>query len=68
MYTTNGIGVDSFVKVDAECHFSYDIYAEHVQLRFGGERSSGLSLVFTKPGLQKLVAMGHEALDNLDRP
>jgi len=60
--TFRGIGVDSFVKVDADCPVTYEITGEQAQFRFGSVRSTGLTLIFTERSLETLIATGTTAL------
>ncbi|HEV2779238.1 MAG TPA: hypothetical protein VGX25_07535 [Actinophytocola sp.] len=62
---SGGIIVDSFVKMEAGCPVTVDIVGEQVQFRFGGERSSGLTLVFSEPGLAQLAAVCAGALESM---
>lgn len=62
MFSYNGIGVDSWVRVDGRGHLTYELVAEQAQLRYGSERGSGLTLVLTEQALEELEAAAGQAL------
>jgi hypothetical protein len=68
MFTVRGIGVDSYVKVDPDCPLTCDVVGEQAQFRFGSPRSTGLSLVLTEHGLERLIAAGTAALRAMHDP
>lgn len=62
MFAVSGICVDSWVKVEGRCNITCDVVGDEAQFRFGGARSSGLCMIVTENGLEKLVNAGVEAL------
>lgn len=64
MFTVGGICVDSWVKVEGRCNITCDVVDDEAQFQFGGVRSTGLHMIFTEAGLEKLV---HTATDALHR-
>lgn len=62
MFPVQGIGLDAWVKVDADCASSYDIIGENAHLRFGSERGNGLTLVFSEASIDKHITTCAEIL------
>lgn len=62
MYTTNGVCVDSWARIEGQCLITYDVAGDEAQFRFGGTRSSGIDLIITEEGLENLVQASTEAL------
>jgi hypothetical protein len=62
MFTTNGVCVDSWARIEGQCLITYDVAGDEAQFRFGGTRSSGINLVVTEEGLANLVHVSTEAL------
>ncbi len=62
MFTPNGIGVDSWVRVDDRGRLKYELTGDQAQLRFGSERGNGLTLVLTEQALEELETTAGEAL------
>lgn len=59
----NGMNTGMWVKIDS-CPIDYTIVAEAVEFDFGGRRS-GVSLLTTADGLERLLEIGAEALREL---
>ena len=62
MFTTSGISVDSCARVEADCDVTCDVVGEEVQFRFGSQRSTGLTVVFTQRSLEQVVTKSTDAL------
>jgi hypothetical protein len=62
MHTTCGICSDSYVKVDDDCPISCEIDDEQAIFRFGGVRSTGVSLAISKGSLARLAAISADTL------
>lgn len=62
MFLIRGIGIDSLVSVDGDCPIECDVVAGRVQLRFGGGRSTGLTLELTRASADMLLATVADAM------
>lgn len=59
----DGMHTGMWVRIDS-CPIDYTIVAEAVEFDFGGRRS-GVSLLTTADGLERLLEVGAEALGKL---
>jgi hypothetical protein len=64
VFTVSGICVDSWVKVEGHCSITCDVVGDEAEFRFCGAHSTGLHLIATEEGLEKLV---HTSMDALHR-
>lgn len=64
VFNMSGICVDSWVKVEGRCGITCDVVGDEAEFRFGGARSTGLHMIVTEEGLEKLV---HTSMDALRR-
>jgi len=62
VFTVSGICVDSWVKVEGHCSITCDIVGDEAEFRFGGAYSTGLCMIVTEEGLEKLVHTSTDAL------
>ncbi|MGH3870500.1 MAG: hypothetical protein ACRDSR_03130 [Pseudonocardiaceae bacterium] len=58
----SGIYVDSWVKVEGHCSITCDVVDDEAEFRFDGAHSTGLHMILTEEGLEKLVHTGMAAL------
>jgi len=56
MFTTQGISLDTWAGLTAECTMSAEVVGDQAQLQFG-HGSGSLSLVTNEPGLAKLLRL-----------
>jgi len=56
MFTTQGISLDTWAGLTAECVMSAEVVGDQAQLQFG-HGSGSLSLVTDEPGLAKLLRL-----------
>jgi hypothetical protein len=59
----NGMHTGMWVRIDS-CPIDYTVCAEAVEFDFGGSRS-GVTLLTTEDGLQRLLEVGTQALHQL---
>lgn len=64
VFTVSGICVDSWVRVEGHCGITCDVVGDEAEFRFGGACSTGLHMIVTEEGLEKLV---HTSIDALHR-
>jgi hypothetical protein len=62
MFLIRGIGIDSLVAVDGDCPIECEVVGEQVQVRFGSERSTGLTLELSRPSADRLLASVADAI------
>ncbi|SNR48721.1 hypothetical protein SAMN06265360_10783 [Haloechinothrix alba] len=65
MFSSHGIEVDSWVRIDGSCRITGEVVGDEAQLRLGGVRSSGLDMIADEAGLERLVARCSEVLDTM---
>lgn len=65
MFTVSGICVDSWVRVEDHCGITCEVVGDEAEFRFGGERSTGLHMIVTEEGLEKIARTSVDALHKM---
>ncbi|WP_190815424.1 hypothetical protein [Saccharopolyspora pogona] len=55
--------VAAWVRIE-DCSMDYAVFGDEVEFRVGGQMD-GMDIVFTEPGLERLVTQGERALREL---
>ena len=61
MFTSEGIGMDVWVRVADDCSVTCEADGPDLHLRFGSQRGSGLTLVLSESALANLLSTGGNA-------